>query len=99
MLTKTPTVQRYKDVRSRLEQRMDFWVEGRFKALVDDAANECRHANRSGRHDVGLPEQQRIRARSLNHLRSGKLPPPTLRRLEHRLGGYSTFGMPNKWLH
>lgn len=40
VLQATPSVKKAAEIRARLEQRMDLWEEGRFKALVDDTLAE-----------------------------------------------------------
>jgi hypothetical protein len=69
VLQTTPGVKRARDIRQRLEQRMNLWDQGQFAALVDDTEAEV-----LGRVGTGLPPDEETKARAYNsRVLSGRL--------------------------
>jgi len=82
ILPKTPGVRAAKDIRQRLQQRMDLWIQGNYAALVDDTEAESLAR-------VGTPPEpdEETRARAFNaRVLSGRLR-SAVRALTNRDGG------------
>ena len=80
VLQRTPTVRAAKDVRARLEKRMDYWAEGSYDGLISDTIAES--------HPGGAPpasDESKARAYN-NKVNSGRLR-QAVRTLTSRDGG------------
>ena len=82
ILQTTPGVKRAKDIRARLEKRMDLWDEHKFRTLVNDVEEEVK-----GRFPSTRERNEETRARAFNsRVLSGRLR-SAVRHLTQRGGG------------